>query len=314
MTPTTLLITECDGKFFHNITLTPTIPVWKNVLTVTFYLPNGLWLKSKNKKCSVQLEGTKSVTVEVGAQCTTLYGFKKLVVITPKITHAEDSNFWGAFGLPTIWVCLCECLCLQVLHYNRHTHHPHLLHHHLPHQQQQQQQHHNSYNHYENWKNSERKTVKGVQSTLRTKAGHFLFRADVSRAWLACFRRRLTLDSSPNPTCPFPLRKGISSSLNSGSIITLDERYHMSMMFIRECYVLELRIGMNVNDHSSLLALLHALLSYITTSITYRLRVDNNQLSDGLKAQLVKHCTGVAGVRVRVAVEAWIFQVFFTAA
>ena len=78
----------------------------------------------------------------------------------------------------------------------------------------------------------------------------------------------------------------------------------MSMMFIRECYVLELRIGMNVNDHSSLLALLHALLSYITTSITYRLRVDNNQLSDGLKAQLVKHCTGVAGVRVRVAVEA----------
>lgn len=142
MTPTTLIITECNKTFFHNITLTPTIPV-HDALTVTFYLPHGLWLKTKNQRCSVQLEGTKSVTVEVGAECTTLYGLKRSGLITPKITNAKENIFWGAFGLPTIWVCLCECHCLQVFHYNRHPqhpHHPHSLPHYHPHQQQQQQQ------------------------------------------------------------------------------------------------------------------------------------------------------------------------------
>ena len=111
MSPTTLLISECTDPLFHDITLTPTIPVRKNFLgnflSVTFYLPKGLWLVNK-EKCSVQLEGTNSVTVKVGATCTTLYGLKKFSVITPKITNPFQSKFWGVFGLPTIWVCTCE--------------------------------------------------------------------------------------------------------------------------------------------------------------------------------------------------------------
>ena len=108
MSPRTLLISECADPFFHNITLTPTIPVRGIFVSVTFYLPEGLWLVNKGK-CSVQLEGTKPVTVQVGATCTTLYGLKKYSVITPKITNnLWDSKFWAAFGLPTIWVCTCE--------------------------------------------------------------------------------------------------------------------------------------------------------------------------------------------------------------
>ena len=113
MSPTTLLISECTDPLFHNITLTPTIPVrknsWGNFLSVTFYLPNGLWLVNK-EKCSVQLNGTNSVTVKVGATCTTLYGSKKSSVITPVITNPFQSKFWGVigFGLPTIWVCICK--------------------------------------------------------------------------------------------------------------------------------------------------------------------------------------------------------------
>ena len=109
MTPTTLLISECKDPFFHDITLTPTIPVrTEKSLLVRFYLPEGLRLVN-NEGCSVQLEGTKSVTVKVGATCTTLYGFEKSSVITPKITNPIESKFWGPFGLPTIWVCDCEC-------------------------------------------------------------------------------------------------------------------------------------------------------------------------------------------------------------
>ena len=111
MSPTTLLISECADPFFHEITLNPTIPVRKNslgnFLSVTFYLPKGLWLVNKGK-CSVQLEGTKPVTVKIGATCTTLYGLKKRSVITLKITNPFQSKFWGSFGLPTIWVCICE--------------------------------------------------------------------------------------------------------------------------------------------------------------------------------------------------------------
>ncbi|XP_015777730.1 PREDICTED: von Willebrand factor D and EGF domain-containing protein-like [Acropora digitifera] len=112
VSPTTLLISECStDPLFHEITLTPTIPVRKNslghFLFVRFYLPKGLWLVNK-EKCSVQLEGTNSVTVKVGATCTTLYGLKKFSVITPKITNPFQSEFWGAFGLPTIWVCIRE--------------------------------------------------------------------------------------------------------------------------------------------------------------------------------------------------------------
>ncbi|XP_074620014.1 uncharacterized protein LOC141878864 isoform X2 [Acropora palmata] len=112
VSPTTLLISECKDPFFHEITLTPTIPVRRNsmekALSVTFYLPKGLWLVNK-EKCSVQLEGTKSVTVKVGATCTTLYGLKKFSVITPKITNdPSESKFWGFFGLPTIWVTVLQ--------------------------------------------------------------------------------------------------------------------------------------------------------------------------------------------------------------
>ena len=116
VSPTTLLISECKDPLFHEITLTPTIPVRKNslgnFLSVTFYLPEGLQLVNK-EKCSVQLEGTKSVTVKVGATCTTLYGLKKLSVITPKIITNDpfESKFWGFFGLPTIWVCVFEYFC-----------------------------------------------------------------------------------------------------------------------------------------------------------------------------------------------------------
>ena len=113
MSPRTLLISECADPLFHNITLTPTIPVRKNslgnFLSVRFYLPKGLWLVNK-MKCSVQLEGTNPVTVQVGATCTTLYGLKKFSVITPKIITNDplESKFWGFFGLPTIWVCVYE--------------------------------------------------------------------------------------------------------------------------------------------------------------------------------------------------------------
>lgn len=83
------------------------IPVRKNskgnFLFVTFYLPTNLWLENK-EDCSIKLEGTKPVTVRVGATCTTLYGSKKLLVITPKILNPTDSEFWGVFGLPTVWV------------------------------------------------------------------------------------------------------------------------------------------------------------------------------------------------------------------
>ncbi|XP_044176217.1 von Willebrand factor D and EGF domain-containing protein-like isoform X2 [Acropora millepora] len=115
VTPTAIVISECKEPLFHNITLTPTIPVRKNsvdkFLSVRFYLPDGLWLVNK-EKCSVQLEGTNSVTVKVGATCTTLYGSKKLSVITPAITNPFESKFWGSlqsvFGLPTIWVTVLQ--------------------------------------------------------------------------------------------------------------------------------------------------------------------------------------------------------------
>ncbi|XP_074620010.1 uncharacterized protein LOC141878862 isoform X3 [Acropora palmata] len=112
VSPTTLVISECTDPLFHNITLTPTIPVRRNsrgdFVSVTFYLPKGLWLVNK-EKCSVQLEGTKPVTVQVGATCTMLYGLKKFSVITPKITNnLWDSRFWRAFGLPTIWVTVLQ--------------------------------------------------------------------------------------------------------------------------------------------------------------------------------------------------------------
>ena len=54
------------------------------------------------------------------------------------IRNPAKSPFWGTFGLPTIWVRVCECLSLRVLHYNRHPHHPRSLPHQHPHQQQQQ--------------------------------------------------------------------------------------------------------------------------------------------------------------------------------
>ncbi|XP_068711982.1 von Willebrand factor D and EGF domain-containing protein-like [Montipora foliosa] len=105
VTPSTLFITECQVPFFQEITLTPTIPVRNTFLTVTFYLPKGLWLENKGD-CSIQLQGTKSVTVRVGATCTTLYGLRKLSVITPQIT--TDSVFWGYFGLPTVRVTVLQ--------------------------------------------------------------------------------------------------------------------------------------------------------------------------------------------------------------
>ena len=128
MSPTTLIISECKDPFFHNITLTPTMPVRRIFLSVTFYLPKGLWLVNKGK-CSVQLIGTKPVTVQVGATCTTLYGLKKLSVITPKITNPFGSQFWGFHGLPTIWVCICEKICEYFITTAGRRRHP--PHHHL---------------------------------------------------------------------------------------------------------------------------------------------------------------------------------------
>ena len=94
------------------------IPVRKNAkgkyLHVTFYLPSGLWLLSKDK-CSVELKGTTPVTVKVGATCTTLYGLTKSAVITPKITNNLDSKFWTFTGLPTVWVCRYICFLLMFI-------------------------------------------------------------------------------------------------------------------------------------------------------------------------------------------------------
>ena len=109
VSPSTLLITECEEPLIKEITLTPTIPIRPNFkggyLTVTFYLPDGLWLVNK-EKCFVDLKGTTPVKVKVGATCTTLTGLRKSIVITPKITNGDDSMFWALFGLPTVWVCI----------------------------------------------------------------------------------------------------------------------------------------------------------------------------------------------------------------
>ena len=56
------------------------------------------------KNCHIQMEETKSVTVQIGATCTTLHGSNKLNVVTPTFTNHADSKFWAYFGLPTIWV------------------------------------------------------------------------------------------------------------------------------------------------------------------------------------------------------------------
>ena len=40
----------------------------------------------------------------------------------------------------------------------------------------------------------------------------------------------------------------------------------------------------------------------------------NDLLPVGLTAQLGEHCTGIAEVRVRIPVQAWIFQAFLAAA
>lgn len=50
------------------------------------------------------MEETKSVTVQIGATCTTLHGSSKLNVVTPMLINHEHSQFWAFFGLPTIWV------------------------------------------------------------------------------------------------------------------------------------------------------------------------------------------------------------------
>ena len=41
---------------------------------------------------------------------------------------------------------------------------------------------------------------------------------------------------------------------------------------------------------------------------------DNDQLSVGLKAQLLGHCIGIDEVRVRIAVRVWKFQAFLASA
>ena len=40
----------------------------------------------------------------------------------------------------------------------------------------------------------------------------------------------------------------------------------------------------------------------------------NNQLPIGLATQLFEHCTNIPEVRVRIAVQAWIFQAFVATA
>ncbi|PFX16668.1 Fibropellin-1 [Stylophora pistillata] len=103
--PTTLIIKECDTP--KTITLTPTIPVRKNskgfYLFVKFFLPPGLWIMGE-KNCHIEMKETNSVAVQIGATCNTLRGSKKLNVITPRFTNHNDSDFWGFFGLPTIWI------------------------------------------------------------------------------------------------------------------------------------------------------------------------------------------------------------------
>ncbi|XP_068703048.1 von Willebrand factor D and EGF domain-containing protein-like isoform X2 [Montipora foliosa] len=117
VTPSTLIITECEFNISKEITLTPMIPVRKNqddqFLSVRFYLPEDLWLMSKTN-CSIILQDTKSVTVKVGATCSPLRKKKDLItVITPVISNGARSTFWSrplhgtkdpAYGLPTVWV------------------------------------------------------------------------------------------------------------------------------------------------------------------------------------------------------------------
>ena len=103
-------MTECEKP--HELTLTPTIPVRVGTVTggllVRFYLPDGLWMVDKDK-CYVELKGTTPVTVNIGATCTTLWGRKKLKVITPKITNDPDTlSFWAYMGLPTVWVYILD--------------------------------------------------------------------------------------------------------------------------------------------------------------------------------------------------------------
>lgn len=50
------------------------------------------------------MEETKSVTVQIGATCTTLRGSNKLNVVTLTLINHSDSKFWAFRGLPTIWV------------------------------------------------------------------------------------------------------------------------------------------------------------------------------------------------------------------
>ena len=56
------------------------------------------------KNCLIQLKGTKSVTVQIGATCTTLHNSDRLNVVTPRLTNHAGSEFWAYFALPTIWV------------------------------------------------------------------------------------------------------------------------------------------------------------------------------------------------------------------
>lgn len=73
-------------------------------MSVKFYLPHGLWLVNKDK-CIVEIKDTQEVKVSITASCTTLYGMKKLKVITPRIIDKdEDFGFWSGYNLQTIWV------------------------------------------------------------------------------------------------------------------------------------------------------------------------------------------------------------------
>ena len=98
-----LNLEACD-KAFHDIIITPTIPVRPNRglrPAITFFAPQDVDILGD---CEVPLlQGIQPVTVKIKAACKTSVtkGLKRII----PVIYKKNSNFWGAGPrLPTIWV------------------------------------------------------------------------------------------------------------------------------------------------------------------------------------------------------------------